>query len=103
MLTHLTAFAGIFVPLGNIWGPLVVWLIKKDESREVDLHGKESLNFQISATIYLVVAAILTIVLVGFLLMLGLVVFWLVVVIVASVRANSGELYRYPLTIRFIT
>jgi len=102
MLTHLSAFAGIFVPLGNIWGPLVVWLIKKDESPEVDAHGKESLNFQISATLYMIVSAILMLVLVGILLLIGLAVFWVVVVIVASVRANSGEFYRYPLTIRFI-
>ena len=102
MLTHLSAFAGFVIPLGNIWGPLLVWLIKKDESPEVDAHGKESLNFQISITLYMIVAAILVLVLVGILLLIGLSIFWFVVVIVASIRANSGELYRYPLTIRFI-
>jgi len=102
MLCHLSALAGFFVPLGNVWGPLVVWLIKKEESAEVDAHGKESLNFQISTTLYLLVGAILMLVLIGFVLVVGLAVFWLVFVIVASVRANSGEYYRYPLTIRFI-
>lgn len=103
MLCHLTAFAGFFVPLGNIWGPLIMWLVKREESPEVDAHGKESLNFEISITIYMLVSAILVLVLVGILLLIGLAIFWFVVVIVASVRANSGEFYRYPLTIRFIT
>lgn len=103
MLCHLSAFAGFVVPLGNIWGPLVVWLIKREQDPEVDAHGKESLNFQISITIYMVVSAILVLVLVGILLLIGFTIFWFVVVIVASIRANAGEFYRYPLTIRFIT
>ena len=103
MLCHLSAFAGLFVPLGNIWGPLIFWLIKKDEFPEVDLHGKESLNFQISLTIYMVVAFFLSFLLIGLPILLGLAIMWIVVVIIASVRANAGELYRYPLTIRFIS
>lgn len=102
MLCHLSAFLGFLVPLGNIWGPLVVWLVKREHDPEVDAHGKESLNFEISITIYMVVSAILILVLVGILLLIGLTVFWFVVVIIASIRANSGEYYRYPLTIRFI-
>ena len=103
MLCHLSAFAGLFVPLGNIWGPLVFWLIKREELPEVDLHGKESLNFQISMTIYLFVSALLMLVLIGIPLLIGGAIFWVVAVIIGSVRANNGELYRYPLTIRFIT
>ena len=47
MLCHLSAVAGFVIPFGSILGPLVVWLIKKDEMPIVDLHGKKSLNFQI--------------------------------------------------------
>ena len=101
MMCHLSAFAGLVVPLGNIWGPLVFWLIKKDELPEVDLHGKESLNFQISMTIYLFVSIILILLLIGIPMVIGLTIYWIVAVIVASVRANNGELYRYPLAIRF--
>lgn len=102
MLCHLSAFAGLFVPLGNIWGPLVFWLIKKNEVPEVDEHGKESLNFQISMTIYLFVSVLLMLVVIGIPLVIGGAIFWVVAVIIASVRANNGELFRYPLTIRFI-
>ena len=101
MMCHLSAFAGFFVPLGNVWGPLVFWLVKKDEMREVDLHGKESLNFQISMSIYIVVAVVLSLLLIGIPVLIGLVIYWIVAVIIASVRANDGELYRYPLAIRF--
>ncbi|MBW3595077.1 MAG: DUF4870 domain-containing protein [Actinobacteria bacterium] len=102
MLCHLTAFSGFVVPLGNIWGPLVVWLIKKDENPDVDAHGKESLNFQISITIYSIVFFILSFLLIGLPFLIAAGVFWFIVVIVASVRASAGDFYRYPLTIRFI-
>lgn len=102
MMCHLSAFAGLFVPLGNIWGPLVFWLVKKDEIPDVDAHGKESLNFQISMTIYIVMSIILSLLLIGIPVLVGLSIYWIVAVIIASVRANNGELYRYPLAIRFI-
>jgi uncharacterized Tic20 family protein len=104
MLCHLTALAALIgIPFGNIIGPLVIWLIKREEFPLVDDQGKESLNFQISATIYAIVSAILILVIVGIFLLIALAIFWLVVVIMACVRANQGERFRYPLTIRFIS
>ncbi len=103
MLCHLTALVGFLgVPLGNILGPLIVWLIKKDQYSFVDSQGKESLNFQISMTIYGVIAGFLTIILIGWALLVVLVVVNIILVIIASVRANSGRPYRYPITIRLI-
>ncbi len=102
MLCHLSAFATFVVPFGNILGPLVVWLVKREGSRFVDEQGKEALNFQISITIYAIVSALLVLVLVGIVFLIALAIFWLVSVIVASVRANEGRPYRYPLTIRFL-
>lgn len=102
MLCHLIAFAGFIIPFGNIIGPLVIWLIKKDEFEFVNDQGKESLNFQISMTIYFIVSAILTIIVIGILLLIGLAIFDLVVLIIATIKANGGEKYRYPLCIRFI-
>ena len=100
---HLGAFAGIIAPgLGHILGPLVVWLIKRNESAFVDDHGKEALNFQLSVTIYGFVAGILCLVLIGFLLIAALIVFDIIVVIMGAVKANSGETWQYPLCIRFI-
>lgn len=102
MFCHLGALAGYIIPFGNIIAPLVIWLIKKDESPLVDDQGKESLNFQISITIYALVALVLTLIIIGFFLLLAVGIFALVMVIVAAVKVNSGEKYRYPLCIRFI-
>lgn len=102
MACHLAGLA-MFVPIGfgQIIGPLVVWLVKRDEHPFVDEQGKEALNFQISMTIYMLVAGIITCWLAG----LGIVVVVIVDIvflIMAATKANNGESYRYPLTIRFI-
>lgn len=104
MLCHLSAL-GVFVfpAFGNIIGPLIVWLIKKDESPFVDDQGKESLNFQISLTIYCLVSSILILVAIGIILLIALGIAFLTLVIIASIKANEGEEFRYPLTIRLIT
>jgi len=104
MLCHLSAFAGYVVPIpfANIVGPLVVWLIKKDQYPLVDDQGKESLNFQISMCIWSLLAALLILVVVGLFLLIGLIIFGIVVTIIAAVQANAGVCYRYPLTIRFL-
>lgn len=102
MLCHLLAFAGLVVPFGNIIGPLVMWLLKREEYPFVDEQGKEALNFQISAFLYAIVCGLLTLILIGIPLLIALGIFWLVVVIIASVKANAGESYRYPLNLRLI-
>lgn len=102
MLAHLTALAGFIIPFGSILGPLVIWLIKKDQSAWVDKQGKESLNFQISILIYGIVAAILTLIVIGVFLAIAVGIFWLVMVIMATVKVNNGEDFEYPLCIRFI-
>lgn len=102
MLCHLTALAGMIIPFGNIFGPLIIWLIKKNEFPVVDEQGKEALNFNISVTIYLLVSLVLIIVCIGYLLLIGIGIAALVFTIIAAVKASNGEQFRYPLTIRFI-
>jgi uncharacterized protein len=103
MLCHLSALvAYVGVPFGHIIGPLIVWLIKKDQLPLVDDQGKESLNFQISMTIYGAVSLVLALVVIGIFLLIALLIFDLVMIIVASIKANQGIAYRYPLTIRLI-
>lgn len=102
MLCHLSALAMFFIPFGSIIGPLVVWLIKKDQYVEVDRQGKDALNFHISMLIYIVVSAFLIIFLVGILFLIALGIINLVVIIVASVKSNSGERFEYPFSIKFI-
>ncbi|RJE85687.1 DUF4870 domain-containing protein [Paenibacillus sp. 1011MAR3C5] len=102
MLCHLVAFSTFFIPFGSIIGPLLIWLIKKDQSPYVNEHGKESLNFQISILIYCIISSILIIVFIGVLLLIAIGITWFILVIIASIKANEGSVYRYPLTIRFI-
>jgi uncharacterized Tic20 family protein len=103
MLCHLSALAGFIIPLGGILGPLVVWLVKKDEFPVVDDQGKESLNFQITMVIAAAVAGVLILVAIGTVLLAAVGIYDIVMVIVASMRANKGERYRYPLCLRLIT
>jgi uncharacterized Tic20 family protein len=101
MIAHLSALAGFLIPFGNLVGPLVVWQMKK-EIPFVDDQGKESLNFQITVTIAVIVSIILMAVLIGLLLLpvIGIAAF--ILTIVAGLKANGGEPYRYPFTLRLI-
>ncbi len=103
MLCHLASFAMLVgIPLGNIIGPLIVWLMKREQSSFVDWHGKESINFQISVTMYAIISAILILAVVGFVLLPLTIVFALIMTIVGTMRANDGLRHQYPLTMRFI-
>jgi uncharacterized Tic20 family protein len=103
MLCHLTSLSAyVGIPFGHIVGPLVIWLIKKDELSFVDDQGKESLNFEISMSLYGIISGLLCFVLIGFVLIVALLVTHVVLVILATVKASAGERYRYPLTIRLI-
>lgn len=101
MLCHLSVFAGHFIPFGNIIVPLIIWQVKK-ESPFVDYHGKEALNFQFSLLIYGLIAAILAFVLIGLPILIALWVMGVVMVVIAGLKANDGNYYRYPITIRFL-
>jgi uncharacterized Tic20 family protein len=109
MFGHLSALAGIFTGgVGNIVGPLIVWLVKKDTLPFAADQAKEALNFNITLLIVAVALALLSIVTFG----LGLIlviplgvligIAWLVLTIMAGIKANDGVTYRYPLTIRLI-
>ena len=102
MGAHLGSFLAAYVALGLL-APLVVLLVKGNDSAFVRRHAVESLNFQLNAIVYTLVFFVLCFVLIGFLLLPLYAVFYVVVVILASVRASKGEDYRYPLTIRFIS
>ncbi len=101
MFTHLSAYSGFIVPFGGLIAPLVIWLLKKDEFHLVDINGREALNFRISMYIYTLISVILIFVLVGFVLLAVLFLIDLIIPLVAGLKANDGEKYRYPITIRF--
>jgi len=102
MFCHLSAFAGLIIPFGTIIGPLIIWLMKKDQSEYIDYHGKEVLNFQITMAIAFVISFLLMFILIGFFLLAGLAIFELIVIIIGGIKANDGVRYQYPFSIRFI-
>ena len=79
-----------------------MWLIKKDTMPFVNDQGKEALNFNITMAIAAIVCWILVFILIGFLLLPILVIFWLVFVVIATIKANEGTTYRYPFALRLI-
>jgi len=103
MLTHLVALTlFIGIPFGNIIGPLIIYLIKKNEYEFVKEQGREVLNFQITWTLILLASTILIFIGIGLIMLIAFGVAWLVLVIVGTVTASSGVNYKYPLTINFI-
>jgi len=102
MLCHLSAFAGFFFPFGGIIGPLICWLSRKEESYWVNLNGKNALNFQLSVMLYIVLAVPLIFIIIGIPIIIMLVTLKIICIIIASVKAAKGELFRYPLSIPFI-
>ena len=102
VVCHLLALAGFAVPLGNILGPIILWLVKRYESPYLDAVGKEVVNFNISWSIYILVAAFSILMVIGFLLLPLVSLVWLILVILGAVSASSGKFHRFPLTIRFI-
>ncbi len=103
MIAHLSAFALFIFPVaGNILAPLIIWLMRRDTSAFVDAEAKEALNFNISVSLGWIVCGLLTFLLIGF--PLGIIIFlgWLVLTIVAAVKASEGVGYRYPLTLRLV-
>jgi hypothetical protein len=96
ILSHVLCFVVSFI------APLVIYLVKKDESQFVAAHAKESLNFQISLFIYCIISAILIFVIIGIFLLWAISIFAIVLMIVATIRASEGKLYRYPFCIRLI-
>lgn len=102
MFCHLGSLVGLVVPGGFFIGPLVVWLIKKNDMPFVDDQGKESLNFQLTMLIAFLAAFILVFVFIGILLLPVIGIVDLVFTIIAAIKANDGVRYRYPFAIRFI-
>ena len=102
MLCHLCGLLGLIVPTGNVIGPLMIWLLKKDEHPFIEEQGREALNFQITFTIALMVSVFLVLVSVGLFLLVILGIADLILILMASLAASRGEHYRYPFSIKFL-
>jgi hypothetical protein len=102
-LCHASALLGVFLHFpGHLIPPLIIWLAKREQSPEIDAHGKEAVNFQLSMLLYNLIAAVFCIILIGFAFLISLWILNAIFAIVAAVQASDGKFYRYPMTIRFI-
>jgi uncharacterized protein len=101
MLSHLLSFVAAYLFLGFV-APLVILLVFGQRSAFVRANAVESLNFNLSWLLYAIVSVLLIFVGIGLLLLLALGIAYVILIVIASIRANNGELYRYPLTIRLV-
>lgn len=102
LLLHLSQLANIIIPPLGLIAPIVLWQVKKDEMPALDAHGKMITNWVISSFIYAVVSGVLAIVLVGFLGLIALYLLGIIFPIIGGIKANNGEFWEYPLTIKFL-
>ena len=112
MLMHLSQFSNFFIPFGGIVIPMVMWYVNKDEYVEVDQHGKRIMNWIISSLIYTLIALSIFLfsiatesflfISVVVLLLVALMVCSIVFTILGSTRSFKGEIYNYPMSIKFI-
>lgn len=124
MLCHLSALLGLFWWPGIVLGPLIAWQIKKNELPEIDPHGKEALNFQLTIVILYFIAKIVLGIIAGIVFGIGLLwgspfAFWgggfgilsipgliilvaIILAVIAGIKANNGEPYKYPFSIKFV-
>ena len=102
MLCHLSAMLMYCTVIGGFIAPLVIWLLKRDEMPFVADQGRETLNFQITTLLALIVGGLLAIVLIGFVIIGAVLLFHFIVTIVATVKVSEGVLYRYPICWRVI-
>ena len=99
----LAVLSHILTLIAPILAPLIIYLIKKDESKFVAFHARESLNFQITIFLAFIVCFILVFVIIGIFLLWALGIISLILVIIATVRASEGKLYKYPFSLRLIS
>ncbi len=102
LLLHLSCLAGLAVPLAGIVAPILIWQVKKDELPGLDQHGKNAVNWIISELLYIVICIPLLFVLIGIPLLIAVAVMGIVFPIIAALKANRGEVWRYPLSITFL-
>jgi uncharacterized protein len=101
-LAHLSALGGLIVPFGNVIGPLIVWVARRDQSPFVAAQAREALNFNITVTIAAVVCYGLTWLNIGIPLFVALTLYWLAATIVAAINASDGIRYRHHVALRLI-
>lgn len=101
LILHLSMLAGSALPLAGFIAPIVIWQLKKDELPGIDAHGKNAVNWMISQLIYMATGLVLMIVFIGFPIVIVVGLLGVIFPIIAAIKANQGETWKYPLAITF--
>lgn len=102
MFMHLSQFAGVAVPLAGLVLPIVMWATNKEDSELVNEHGKNIINWMISLIIYFAIAIPLCFLFIGIPIVMLLAFFSILFPIIGTVKASNGQIYKYPLAIKFL-
>ena len=98
----LAILAHVLTFVGGVFAPLIIYLIKREESTYISEHAKESLNFQITVLIGVFISIPLIFVIIGIFTLIAIGILSFILVIVASIKASDNRLYRYPINLRLI-
>lgn len=102
LLLHLSQLSGLMIPFGGLVVPILIWQLKKEELPDLDEHGKVVANWLISRFLYGLICILLCLILIGLPLLLILILLGILFPIIGGVKANRGEVWRYPLSITFL-
>lgn len=102
MVCHLSALIGYIIPFGNIIAPLVIWLVKRNQSEYINQQGKEAVNFQITISLLAILCLLLYIIIIGLILWPLIALANLILIIMAAIATYKGENYKYPFSLRLI-
>lgn len=102
MLMHLSLLAGYIIPCAGLVLPIIMWATNKEQSKLVDEHGKNILNWIISCAIFLAIGIVLSLILVGLSLIVIVGICNLIFSIIGAIKASEGKIYKYPLAITFV-
>jgi uncharacterized protein len=102
MLMHLSQLLSFVIPFAGLVMPIVMWSVNKDKNPLIDANGKVLMNWIISSLIYGVACGLLILVVIGIPLFIALLICELVFCIIGGVKANNGEVWKYPMSIAFL-
>ncbi len=102
LLIHLSQFCGYLLPFAGLVVPIILWQIRKNEAEIIDQHGKVVVNWIITEIIYFVISFILVFLIIGIPLLLALIVASIAFPIIGAIKANNGEVWRYPMSFKFV-
>ncbi|MFK7766461.1 MAG: DUF4870 domain-containing protein [Mariniblastus sp.] len=101
MIMHLSQLGNFVVPMSGVIAPIVIWQLKKNDSPVIDAHGKNIVNWLISGLIYGLICTVLALVFIGFFMAIALGIAAIAFAIIGGIKANGGEVWKYPGTISF--